>query len=167
MIKKALTALLSTGLLSAATPATATDTTPAYHLNFAIGYYDVFDEQDGFDLRAVYRPNSVVFIDNLKPWAGLELTSQGSIWAGGGLLYDWNFKDNWHFTPSLGVGLYTDGGSDKDLDHPIQFRSQLEIAYEFENQHRIGLSLSHMSNSGLGDHNPGTEVISLNWSYPF
>ncbi|HOO82059.1 MAG TPA: acyloxyacyl hydrolase [Alphaproteobacteria bacterium] len=167
MRRKALSAFLSAGLLSAITPAAATDTAPAYWLNFAIGYYDVFDEQDGFDLRAEFRPNSTVFIDNLKPWAGLELTSQGSIWAGIGLLYDRNFKENWYFTPSLGVGFYTDGGSDKDLDYPVQFRSQLEIDYELESQHRIGLSLSHMSNAGLGDHNPGTEVISLNWSYPF
>lgn len=166
-MKKALPILLSAGLLGISTPAAAQDTPPAYWLNFAIGYYDVFDEQDGIDFRVEVRPNSVVFIDNLKPWAGLELTSQGSIWAGGGLLYDWEFTPNWHLSPGIGVGLYSAGGSDKDLDHPIEFRSQLEIAYEFEGDHRIGVSLSHMSNAGIGDHNPGTEVISLNWSYPF
>lgn len=138
-----------------------------YSINFAIGYYDVFDKQDGIDFRVEYRPDSVVFIDNLKPWAGVEVTSEGSIWAGGGLLYDWNFTPSWYLTPSFGVGLYTNGGSDKDLDHPIEFRSQLEVSYEFENTNRLGVSLSHMSNAGLSNDNPGTEVVSLNYSIPF
>lgn len=166
-MRKALTAFLSTSLLSIATPVIAQDAEPSYWLNVAIGYYDVFDEQDGVDVRAEFRSNTDVLIDNLKPWAGLEVTSQGSLWGGAGLLYDWEFEDNWHFTPSFGAGLYNAGGSDKDLDYPIEFRTQLEFSYEYESRGRIGLSLSHMSNAGLGDHNPGTEVLSLNWGYPF
>lgn len=139
----------------------------ADRLNFAIGYYDVFDKQDGIDFRVEYRSDSIIFTENLKPWGGVEITSQGSLWGGGGLLYDLNISDKWYLTPSLGAGLYTNGGSDKDLDYPLQFRSQLELAYEFKTDARIGLSFSHMSNAGLGDKNPGTEVLSLNWSLPF
>lgn len=168
---KKLLAFAAIALLSASfTPVSAQETERAIkqsRLLFAIGYYDVFDDQDGVDFRAEYRPNSVVFIDNLKPFAGIELTSEGSVWAGGGLLYDWNFKPNWYFTPSFGVGLYNHAGDDEDLDHPIQFRSQLEVSYEFKNKNRLGLSLSHLSNAGLGDDNPGTEVLSLSWSLPF
>ncbi len=165
-MKKTVCTILVAGLLEATAPAAAQEQHNGL-INFAIGYYDVFDEQDGFDVRAEYRSNSIVFIEHLKPWAGIEITSEGSIWGGGGLLYDVNLQDNWYFTPSLGVGLYSDGGSDKDLDHLVEFRSQLEISYKFESENRIGLSFSHMSNAGLGDSNPGTEVISLNWSYPF
>ncbi|MCB1651435.1 MAG: acyloxyacyl hydrolase [Alphaproteobacteria bacterium] len=136
-------------------------------LKLAIGYYDVLDDQDGIDLRLEYQPSSVVFIDNLHPWAGLELTSHGSIWAGGGLAYDWNFEPDWTLTPSLGIGLYNKGGSDVDLDYPIEFRSQLALSYEYDTEKKVGLALSHLSNANLGHSNPGTEVISLYWSFPF
>ncbi|MBX2834162.1 MAG: acyloxyacyl hydrolase [Micavibrio sp.] len=138
------------------------------HLMLSLGYYDVLDDQDGLDIRAEYRPNSVVFIDNLRPFVGVEATAQGSLWAGGGLIYDLPFgtNQNWHFSPSFGAGLYTHGGDDLDLDYPIQFRTQLEVSYEFKDESRLGVSFSHMSNAGLGDHNPGTEVIGLQYSIP-
>lgn len=136
-------------------------------ISIAAGYYDAFDDYEAMDFRVEYRPNSIVFnIDNLKPWAGLELTSNGSLWAGGGLLYDWNFHENWHLTPSLGIGLYTQNSDDKDLDHPLEFRSQLEISYEFDFGSRLGLGFSHTSNASLGDRNPGTEALSLYWHIP-
>ena len=160
------TILAASALAVFSVPALANEEQRQDMLNLAVGYYDAFDEQDGIDLRIEYRPDSKVYLQNLKPWLGLELTLQGSLWAGGGLLYDWNFADNWYLTPILGVGLYTDGGSDKDLAHPIEFRSQIEVSYKFENDWRLGLSLSHMSNAGLNRNNPGTEVVSLNWSYP-
>ncbi len=136
-------------------------------LYFAVGDYGAFDDDNSIDLRIEYRPASVVFIDNVKPWFGAEITTEGSIWAGGGLLYDWNFADDWHATPSVGAGLYHHGSGDTDLDNTIQFRSQLEISYEFDNDLRVGGYISHLSNGGLGDSNPGTEVIGLSWSVPF
>ena len=131
-----------------------------------MGYFDILDDNGAADFRLEYRPNSPVFIDNLKPWAGLEVTTDGTIWAGGGLLYDWEFQENWYFTPSIGAGAYTEGSSDRDLDYPVQFRSQLEVSYEFDNNSRLGASFSHISNAGLGDHNPGTEVLGLYWHVP-
>lgn len=135
-------------------------------LSFAIGYYDVFGHESEAELRAEYRPDSRIFMENLKPWVGIELTSEKSLWAGGGLLFDYNISNSWYLTPSFGAGLYSKGDSDKDLDHPIQFRSQLEISYEFQDLSRAGISLSHSSNAGLGDHNPGTEAIGFYWHIP-
>ncbi|MEZ5919563.1 MAG: acyloxyacyl hydrolase [Alphaproteobacteria bacterium] len=136
-------------------------------LNFAIGHYDIFDNDNAIDLRVEYRPASSVFIKNLKPWVGLEVTTDASLWVGGGLLYDWNFQDSWYLTPSFGAGLYAQGSSDLDLGHPIEFRSQLEISYAFDNDARVGLAFSHLSNADLDRHNPGTEILSLSISYPF
>jgi len=135
-------------------------------ISFSLGYFDAFDDNGAMDMRLEYRPNSVVFIENLKPWAGLELTSDSSIWIGGGLLYDWNFKDNWYLTPSVGAGLYAQGSSDKDLGSVLEFRSQLEISYEFENTSRMALGVSHISNGGFADENPGAEVVGLYWYVP-
>jgi len=42
----------------------------------------------------------------------------------------------------------------------------LEVAYRFDDRSRLGLSISHYSNAGLGDDNPGTESLMLNYSVP-
>lgn len=159
--------ILALAALSLSATSAVADEKRQDRINFAIGYYDVFDEQGSIDFRAEYRPDSVVFTKNLKPWAGIEFTSKGSVWAGGGLLYDWQFVDSWYLTPIFGVGFYNHGSDDKDLNHPVEFKSAIEVSYKFKNDWRLGLSLSHMSNLGLGDDNPGTEVISVNWSIPF
>jgi len=137
------------------------------YLSFGIGYYDVGGNDDSaIDFRAEYRPGHT-YLNLVKPWAGIEVTSDASIWAGGGLLLDYEFTPSWYVTPSFGAGLYTDGGSDLDLDYPIQFRSQLEISHQYDSGQRAGLAVSHMSNANLGDDNPGVNTLSLYWSMPY
>ncbi|NKB19827.1 MAG: hypothetical protein GKS01_04700 [Alphaproteobacteria bacterium] len=68
-------------------------------------------------------------------------------------------------TPSFAVGAYDDSKG-KDLGHTIEFRSGVELAWRFDNQMRLGLTLYHLSNAGIGDRNPGTEVLSLGLSVP-
>ena len=62
---------------------------------------------------------------------------------------------------------YFDEGSGKKLGHNIEFRTSLEVSYELENNNRIGLSISHISNANIGDKNPGAEIISLSYQIPF
>jgi hypothetical protein len=68
-------------------------------------------------------------------------------------------------TPSFGAGLYADGGG-KELGHAVEFRSQIEIAYRFDNRARLGLAFSHISNASIGDKNPGVEVLNVYYSLP-
>ena len=139
----------------------------ADYLSFGIGWWDLNDDQDAVDMRVEYRPAIPVLVENLNPWIGAEVTSDGSVWGGGGLLYDWEVSPQWHVIPNFGAGLYGQGGSDKDLGHVIEFRSQLEIAYEFETQQRLGVSIGHLSNASLDDENPGTEVLNLYYHIPW
>lgn len=166
-MRKTLFALTTAALLTSTSALAQNTTLPEGLWQFSIGYYDVLDDEEAIDLRVEYRPNSIIFVDNLKPFVGAEVTSDTSIWVGGGLLYDYNFANNWYATPSIGAGLYAQGSSDLDLGHVIEFRSQLEVSYQFEDETRVGLSFSHLSNAGLDDHNPGTEVLSLSYSLPF
>jgi hypothetical protein len=135
------------------------------HISAGVGYYDIDDDANATDFRLEYRPDTDL-IFNLHPWAGAEVNTDLSFWIGGGVLYDWNFASSWFLTPSFGAGFYDQGNSDKDLNFPIEFRSQLELGYQFQNQHRVSIGFSHMSNASLGDHNPGTEVLSIYWHVP-
>ena len=69
-------------------------------------------------------------------------------------------------TPSIGVGLYGKGRSNLNLYGPISFRSQIEIAYRFKSMSRIGLAFGHISNAGIGDKNPGVEILSIYYHVP-
>jgi lipid A 3-O-deacylase len=142
------------------------ETTPPSLLTLGIGHYDALDDHEGVDFRMEYRAGKNIWLENLKPWIGAEVTSHGTLWIGGGALYDYSFSPHWYLTPSLGGGVYNKGSSDVDLDYPIQFRSQLELSYAFANQSRIGVSISHISNGGLGDSNPGAEVVNVQYSLP-
>lgn len=155
-------------LLIAAVPAKAQDSAqidPAY-LSLGVGIYDIIQHHDtATDFRLEYRHDKPLFW-KIKPWFGAEATTDGTMWGGGGILADFHLADNIYVTPSFGAGLYTEGGSDRDLDSPLEFRSQLEGGYEFMNGHRVGVSFGHMSNGGTGDHNPGTEVLNIYYHMP-
>ena len=69
-------------------------------------------------------------------------------------------------TPSFGFGIY-DAGGGKKLGNNIEFRTTIEISYQLENKNRIGLSFGHISNAGLGDDNPGVEILSLSYQIPY
>jgi hypothetical protein len=56
-------------------------------------------------------------------------------------------------------------GDGRDLGYPLEFRSQLEIGHRFRGGPRIALAFSHLSNAGLGSHNPGQESVTINYEW--
>ena len=136
---------------------------------FAIGMYDVkFDGSQtntSTDFRYERRFDNSLFeigpeSENfflLKPFAGIELTSDSAAYFIGGIYLEDNLgtlfvgeESNVIFTPSFGVGYYDDGDGKK-----------------LGNKNRLGLSFGHISNANLGDKNPGVEIISLSYQVPF
>lgn len=147
-------------------PANAQEMAETSYLSLGAGIWDVIEHDDtATDLRVEYRHGTPLFW-KIKPWGGVEATTDGSIWGGGGVLADFKPADAFYITPSIGVGLYAQGGSDKDLDYPIEFRTQIEGGYEFNNGHRLGVAFGHISNAHLGDDNPGTEILNLYYHMP-
>jgi len=137
-------------------------------LSFGVGQYDVINTVDSAaDFRVEYRLSEPMLFDLLTPWVGLEVTSDETVWGGGGLLFDYPIGNRWYLVPSLGVGLYDRGRSALRLGHVIEFRSQLELAYQFDNLSRVAFAISHLSNASLSSDNPGVEVLTLYWQIPF
>ena len=152
---------------------------------FGIGVYDVkFDGTDStnaIDIRYERRfDNSIIDIgpekDNffyLKPFAGVEITSDSALYLIGGIYLEDNIgnlvigeENNWNFTPSFGVGYYDDGNG-KKLGNKVEFRTTLEFSYLLVNKDRIGISFGHISNANIGNKNPGAEIISISYQKPF
>ncbi len=152
-------------VLLAAAPAAAQDgaADPAL-IALGVGIYDVAQRDDAAaDFRLEYRSDVALWL--IKPWAGLEATSDGALYGVAGLLADIGLGRRVVLTPSLGVGAYHDGGG-KDLGAVLEFRSQLELAWRFDDTSRLGLAVSHISNASLGKDNPGTEILSLYYAFP-
>jgi hypothetical protein len=100
----------------------------------------------------------------LKPWIGGEVTTDGAVYGVGGILFDVPLGPIM-FTPSFGTGLYSGGGG-KDLGSPIEFRSQVELGYQFDNQSRFSVGYSHISNAGITQQNPGSNIMSVYYHVP-
>ena len=152
---------------------------------FGIGLYDIkFDgssTNQATDLRYERRFDKVLVDigpqeDNffyLKPFAGIETTSESAYYILGGVYLEDNLgslftgkKSKYIFTPSFGGGYYDDGNG-KKLGNTIEFRTTIEISYEMKNNNRIGLSFGHISNANIGNKNPGVEIISLSFQIPY
>ncbi len=162
--------ILKTNLLLASAIALLAFSPVAAHaeggmLGFGVGYYDIFDgDDDAADFRVEYRAGDDLFWE-IKPFVAGHITTEGSLYGLGGLYADFNLSPEWTLTPSFGAGLYSDGDG-KDLGHTVEFRSQLELGYNFQNGSRMSGGLAHISNMGLDDKNPGTEILSLNYYVP-
>lgn len=160
------TALICAVLLTTSERAAAQialNETPAV-ISGGVGWYD-FNLQDdqAVDFRLEYRHGDDFLF--LKPWGGVEVTSDGSVWGGIGVLLDITFFDSVVLTGSFAPGLWAEGDG-KDLGHVVEFRSQVELGYQFDNKSRLSVAFSHISNADLDDTNPGTEVLNLYYHLP-
>lgn len=128
------------------------------------GSFDFSQQDDEAALLGVeYRFTSIY--RGLRPVAGIFGTSDSSVYGYGGLQWDIYLTDHFLIAPQLAAGGYSKGGG-KDLWHGMEFRSQLELGYEFHDKTRLSLAVSHISNASLGDDNPGTETLTLGYSLP-
>jgi len=133
-------------------------------LNVGLGYFDTFGDHAAAELRVEYRDDFKVMV--FKPFAGLFVTSDGSLYGYTGIYSDFPLTDRLTFTPSVAPGYYH-RGEGKDLGHEFEIKSSLELSYRMDNDSRIGLHFHHMSNAGLGnDNNPGIETIGINLGIP-
>ena len=154
-------ALFATGVVLV--PAASADD-PSF-LSVGVGWYDIDDDEQAVDLRVEYRA-SAKYLGFIKPWIGVEVTSDIAAYGAVGILTDIFFGRRVVVTPSFGAGLYADGDG-KDLGHAIEFRSQIEFGYRFDDRSRLSLAVSHISNAGLDeDQNPGTNILSVYYHIP-
>lgn len=101
----------------------------------------------------------------LTPAVGFSIAEDDSHYIYADLKRHFLLNQRWILTPSLGAGFFQEGKK-LDLGHPIEFKSALEIAYQFDNQVRIGVAIYHLSNSRLSSTNPGTETVMATLSLP-
>jgi len=142
----------------------------ADYLSMSAGYYDIGrmgnDKQnEALSLTAEWRPATRWAGGLVAPFAGGMLTTDGGLYGYGGVGLDFHPTRTMYIFPNFAAGLYSDGDG-KDLGHAVEFRTGVELGWELQTGSRVGVAVHHISNAGLGDKNPGTEILSLNYSFP-
>lgn len=152
--------LLATAALFASTAAYATD-----YLNLNVGGFNALrNDQNAAQFGAEYRFDELKY--NFRPVVGVFGTGDGAVYGYGGVNWDVALLPNQlYLVPNFAVGAFGNGDG-KDLGGTLEFRSGIELDYQFPNQHQVGVVLNHISNAGIYDHNPGEESVLVNYSIP-
>ena len=144
------------------TPVFADD--PAF-LTFGVGAFDFNRQKDqGVEFRLDYR--SDYKLGPFKPFVTAAGVSNGMSFLGAGVLVDVYFGRRFVVTPNFAATWWRGKTSGLDLGHGLEFRSQIDFAYRYDDRSRLGLAISHSSNASIADQNPGTETLMVNYSYP-
>jgi hypothetical protein len=138
----------------------------SHYLDLGIGVFDV-TENNGGDASGAARlelrgGKKLGFIG---PAIGLLANTDGGWFGYAGLYADIAYK-NLRITPLLSAGGYEEGDG-KDLGGTFQFRSVLNLSWQFANRSRLGLQVAHISNADLHRHNPGAEDVLITFAWPF
>ncbi|MDE2029582.1 MAG: acyloxyacyl hydrolase [Alphaproteobacteria bacterium] len=165
-------ALLALLCVLCATPAYAA--TPDY-LSLGGGIFDFDKPQNSrraVDYRVEYRwgvsllPlidksfNSVEPFMQLHPSVGFEGNGNGATYPDAGLNLDIPLL--WHhaiLTWGEALGLWGRGNDPRYLGSALEFRSQVEVGWQFDNGLRATAYISHLSNAHIVKTNPGAEIV--------
>jgi len=161
-------AVLALALLASSSALAAED-----RVVLGLGAFDGIEFDDGSaEARVEYRSGAALgeglnlsWFEGIAPLTGFLVNGDGGVFGYGGLYADLRLTDRVVFTPMGGIGGYASGDG-KDLGGVFQFIVGSELAYEFENRARLGLYVTHLSNAGIHDDNPGTESVLLTVSVP-
>ena len=133
-------------------------------LSFGMGINNLLrDRHRTGEVRIEYKSHLEWY--KFRPMAGLMTSFRGAIYAYGGFGIDWIIKDHLIFSPNFAAGGYYDGNGRK-LGFPLEFRSGIELGWQFDNKYRIGAHFYHISNAHLGHRNPGEESLVFFLSVP-
>ena len=147
-------------ILLAAVPAVAEEPTS---LAFSGGVSNFNKSEKRFELGLEFR--TPIHVWKMAVAAGLTVNDDKSAWIYGGLRRDFSLGGSWLITPAFAIALYEQGDG-KDLGGPLEFRSALEIGYEWPGRKRLALVIYHLSNAGIYDRNPGMNSLVLTFSIP-
>lgn len=138
------------------------DGEPAFLIG-AVGAAGAFDEEFPPLFRLEVRPAQKLWA--IRPFLGVEATTERTTYLYWGLAGDVYFGRRLVLTPNLAMGWFNDQDG-LDLGYGLQFRSGFELAYRFDDRSRLGVTFHHISNANLGEKNPGTETVTVQYALP-
>ena len=137
--------------------------------NIFAGMFDFSDDGQRASLLGVQHQNEELyrksFLGKLSPITGGFLTKKNSFYLYTGLQAEYNVGFL-KITPSFAPGYYNEGGG-KDLGHPLEFKSEVQMSFDLGDSSQMGMSYNHISNASIGTKNPGANSYMINFLKQF
>jgi len=159
--------------VAAPTPATAPEPTVETTqeepdlVSFGLGSFD-FDQNEvharSYDFRGEFRFGySLVSASTswlsfaIHPLAGIETNTRGLFYGLGGFGFDFLLWNHIVATESEAIGILAAGKS-RFMGSVLEFRSQAELGWRFDDGIRFVGYVGHISNAKITNRNPGAEI---------
>lgn len=169
-IRYGMAALSALVLIFAMTPAMAADR-DFIILNVGLSDVDDFDEEtvEGsieYTSRRTFFGNGSRF-SGVGPLLGVTVTGKGAVFAYAGIYGDYYLGKHrfWVLRPEGGIGYFKPGDG-KDLGGVFEIHGSLTFAYVFDNETRLGVTFSHISNANTHSKNPALDSVLLTYAFP-
>ena len=138
-------------------------------LNVYSGMFDFSDDGKKASLVGIQHQNEMLnrdtFLGNLSPITGAMITADSAAYFYTGVQAQYKFG-SMNITPSFAPGIYSQGDG-KDLGHPLEFKSEVQLSLDLPKSSQLGFSYNHLSNASLGDKNPGANSYMFNFLKKF
>lgn len=138
------------------------DSEPAFIVRLSTGLYDV-RRINATPLRQVEigLPAGEGIV---RPYGGFMATGTNDTFTYVGFLRELPLTQFLRVVVRFGGGMYSHGGG-IDLGFPFEFRSELEIGWQWNDNHRVGVGFSHLSHTPFAGYNPGLETLAFSFSF--
>ena len=140
-----------------------------HELNFYSGMFDFSDDGKRSTIFGIQHQDESLlrdtFLGTLSPVSGIMVTADTAGYIYTGVQAQYKFG-NINVTPSFTPGLYHEGEG-KDLGHPVEFKSEVQLSLNLFQNSQLGFSYNHISNASLGEKNPGANSYMFNFMKQF
>ena len=138
-------------------------------INFYTGMFDFSDDKKRASLFGIEHQDENLYRDTIfgrvSPVTGIMITVDNAAYIYSGIEANLDVGP-FKFTPSFTPGLYSQGDG-KDLGHPIEFKSEVQLSMDLGETTNFGMSYNHVSNASLGEKNPGANSYMFNFLKKF
>ena len=155
-------------------------------LYYKIGYFDYKHETGGLlfnikkvsnntynilslgELTQIYEFTSIIDKENqFSKGEETKKREEYAVYLSSGLQKLIRLGENISLVPSFSVGLYESFDQGKDMGFPIEFKSEVELNLHLSKGSLFGVTYHHISNADIGDENPGSDSILINFKSSF
>jgi len=143
-----------------------TSSAAASDLVFGLGATD-FDGDGDFAAEFEFHSNAIgqVAGADVSVLGAVVATDNGDLFVGAGVSAVRPLSNGWYLEGSFAPGYYDNSDRDTDLGNDLEFRTLIGIGRTLPSGARVSVALSHISNGGLGDFNPGVNLLTLRLRY--
>ena len=138
-------------------------------LSFYSGMFDFSDAGAKSTIFGIQHQNENLirnsFLGMISPVTGAMITADNAGYIYTGIQAQYKIG-NLNLTPSFAPGLYHEGDG-KDLGHPLEFKSEVQLSLDLFKNSELGFSYNHISNASLGKKNPGANSYMFNFLKKF